>query len=318
MKILLLDHNHNDLTQTCHILHKIGYQFSAVTTYKETFRELHDDGADVLIVEWDMPDKQVREICETVRELHEVLGFVYIIVLTRRENMYQELIKRRILDAFEYGINDIITKPICEYVAKAKLKSAERIIHLHRELREQNLALHKLSAQLELSNRKNEELAIMDELTKTYNRRYMIARFKELLAIAIRNKQPLSCLMVDVDNFKRYNDSYGHDVGDKVLKYLAKLIQQNSRTGNIVSRFGGEEFVIICPHTTLDQATEYAERLRKLISNKPLLDKELSLYITVSIGVSTKDSLTTEYHGLLQKADKNMYKAKKQGKNQVF
>ena len=318
MRILLLDHDHTDLTQTCHILHEIGYQFSAVTTYEEAFRDLHDDGADVLIVEWDMPDKDIREICSTIRELQEVLGFVYIIVLTKRENMYQELMKRRILDAFEYGINDIITKPICEHVIKAKLKSAEKIIHLHKELRKQNLALHKLSAELSLSNRKNEELAITDELTKTYNRRYMIQRFKELLAVAIRNEQPLSCLMLDVDNFKGYNDSYGHDIGDKVLQYLATTIKENSRTGNIVSRFGGEEFVIVCPHTTLDQAKEYAERLRKLISDKPLmLDKELLLFVTVSIGVSTKEKQTTEYETMIQKADKNMYRAKERGKNRV-
>lgn len=318
MRILILDSKQNDLVQTCTVLHEIGYQFSAVSTYEEAFRELHDDGADVLIIEWDLSDPDVKRVCENLRELYEALGFVYVIVIANQNEITDQQTRRRILESFVYGVDNIVVKPINQYEIQARLESAKRIIQLHKDLQQQNLALHKTSAKLTLSNMKNEQLAITDELTKTYNRRYMINRFKELLEVAIRNNQPLSCLMLDVDNFKGYNDSHGHDVGDQVLKYLAKLIQKNSRTGNIIARFGGEEFVVICPNTTLDQATEYAERLRKSISDKPLLlDEELLLYITVSIGLSTKDNLTTEYSEMIRIADQNLYKAKEQGKNQV-
>jgi diguanylate cyclase (GGDEF)-like protein len=296
----------------------MDYEYSTASTYQEAFRDLHDDGAEVLMVEWDLPDKEVYDICQTIQELYEALGFIYIIVMAQQHEITNRQIKRKILKSFEYGVDNVVVKPVNKHEVQARLESAKRIIQLHRDLQKQNLALHKTSAELALSNMKNEQLAITDELTKTYNRRYMINRFRELLEVAVRNNQPLSCLMLDVDNFKGYNDSYGHDVGDQVLKYLARLIQKNSRTGNIIARFGGEEFVVICPNTTLDQATEYAERLRKSISDKPLLlDEELLLYITVSIGLSTKDNLTTEYSEMIRIADQNLYKAKEQGKNRV-
>jgi diguanylate cyclase (GGDEF)-like protein len=161
-----------------------------------------------------------------------------------------------------------------------------------------------------------------DPLTDLHNRRYLDRRLNEELARAGRYRQPLSCLFIDADHFKQINDSYGHQVGDIVLRELANRIRSQLRASDIATRFGGEEFALLLPHTGLNEALMLAERIRMEISNQPIpLDDGSSLQLSVSIGVSetlpvsNKNQQQADGEQLLVNADQALYTAKANGRN---
>jgi len=165
-----------------------------------------------------------------------------------------------------------------------------------------------------------EKLALKDELTDLYNRRGLKEFVDREWKNAIRNKQPISILMIDIDNFKSYNDTYGHKMGDICLKNVSETIRKNSlRPMDIVARYGGEEFIVILPNTPFEGALTVAERIRNAIEKLNIQHiKSPFGKITVSIGVSTSVPEKLEnFEALLEEADKNMYTAKKKGKNRV-
>ena len=177
--------------------------------------------------------------------------------------------------------------------------------------------------QLLCLKRKNTELlkeTITDPLTGLFNRRYIELFLCKELKRANRFKQGLSLLMIDIDNFKRVNDSYGHDTGDKVLKEIAKIIKDSIRNVDIAVRFGGEEFIVILPNTNKDKAYQVAERIRKNIEASRILydeKKGFSVCCTVSIGISSTKDNPKDIAELIKIADKRMYQAKAEGKNKV-
>jgi diguanylate cyclase (GGDEF)-like protein len=162
------------------------------------------------------------------------------------------------------------------------------------------------------------ELSITDSLTKLYNSRHFFRQLRQEVDRANRYGQPLSLVLLDIDNFKRYNDTYGHMEGDRVLSVLAEVIRGNVRSTDTAFRYGGEEFTVILPQTEIESAMAVAERLRESFAKTvltPLPDVAVSM--TVSIGVSRyipaeKDSV------FIKRADAGMYTAKQRGKNQVF
>jgi len=161
-----------------------------------------------------------------------------------------------------------------------------------------------------------EELASKDQLTKLYNRRYFIEIGTSLIHLAQREKVDLSLMMLDIDNFKKVNDTYGHDVGDIVLQTIAKTMNSHARESDIIARWGGEEFIFILPKTSKEGALVVAQKLCNTVEKTKINFKNGELFVTVSIGVSTlieKDSLDT----ITKRADNALYKAKNGGKNQV-
>ncbi|HSW51819.1 MAG TPA: GGDEF domain-containing protein [Sulfuricaulis sp.] len=169
-----------------------------------------------------------------------------------------------------------------------------------------------------------EQESITDPLMGIYNRRYLERRLTSEVARASRYGMPLSVLLLDIDHFKRINDSYGHQVGDVVLAELAQLIVNTVRTTDIVARYGGEEIMVIAPSTPLKTATNLAERLRKIIEHRPLdvptkLHRKLkALHITVSVGVACFGQSANDFQSLIQSADEALYRAKKKGRNCVI
>jgi len=158
-----------------------------------------------------------------------------------------------------------------------------------------------------------ENLSIVDALTGIYNRRYLEEKLKEYINLAQRHNGPLSLIMFDIDFFKHINDSFGHDVGDKVLKAIAKVVSENIRNTDIFARYGGEEFVIIAPETTKEDAKILAEKLRSLIRN---LHFEEGINVTCSFGVASLEKPDTK-ETLLKRADDALYEAKKTDRNKV-
>lgn len=161
-----------------------------------------------------------------------------------------------------------------------------------------------------------------DSLTGLFNRRYLKRRLGEEVATARRYGLPLAILLLDIDYFKQVNDRYGHQVGDQVLVSMGKVVLKELRESDVLVRYGGEEFIVIAPHTSLLPARDLAERLRERIEGQnfnlhlePCAISEISL--TVSIGVASFDDEIDSLDKLIQAADKNLYRAKHEGRNQV-
>ena len=157
-----------------------------------------------------------------------------------------------------------------------------------------------------------EQLSITDELTQLNNRRYLEARLDEEIKRSYRTGMPLAFLMIDVDDFKHYNDSFGHTEGDKVLRTLAKVIKETLRASDVAARYGGEEFCVLLPQTTLREAAAIAERIRRRVEQTHFPNRK----VTISIGVSAC-KLNCERVQVISSADKALYEAKRKGKNKV-
>lgn len=166
-------------------------------------------------------------------------------------------------------------------------------------------------------------LGLLDPLTGIPNRRYFDERLDEEISRTLRQNKALSCLFIDIDRFKQFNDVYGHHVGDLVLKDVAKLIKTQMRQSDVLARYGGEEFAVLLAQTDRHTAKEIAERIRQQIANHQIALANNILAVTVSIGCSTLDNyeanlLTTQAaQQLLLRADEALYSSKEQGRNQV-
>jgi diguanylate cyclase (GGDEF)-like protein len=158
-----------------------------------------------------------------------------------------------------------------------------------------------------------------DVLTGLYNRRFLEDYARKLFAIAGRREQPVGVMMLDLDNFKSFNDIYGHEVGDRILRQFAKTVTSAMRETNLAARYGGEEFVIVLPDTSAKSCTLVAERIRKAVSSMVMpsnMDQPLPR-LTVSIGVAAFPSHGQTLEEVIQASDKALYESKRAGRNRV-
>ena len=162
-----------------------------------------------------------------------------------------------------------------------------------------------------------QELTIIDSLTNVFNRRYYLERFKEEIERSRKFNYKFSCLMIDIDYFKDFNDRYGHIVGDVILRELSRAIQENIRQIDLIGRYGGEEFSVVLTETDKDAARLAAERIRKAIEDRHIRVYDEELKITVSIGISTYPYDGEDIERLIDKADSALYQAKQAGRNKV-
>lgn len=162
-------------------------------------------------------------------------------------------------------------------------------------------------------------MAITDGLTGLFNHRFFISRLNEEIKRAERYNRPLSLMMMDIDYFKHYNDTHGHQAGDEILRRMAELITKTIRTSDVAARYGGEEFVIISSETSKERAVQMAERIKKVIEDYPFSLKETQPNgnLTISIGVATYQVDAKNADELLKKADDALYRAKEIGRNRV-
>lgn len=167
---------------------------------------------------------------------------------------------------------------------------------------------------LRQANLKLERLSHTDPLTGVYNRRFFTEEARRLLALAQREAQDTAVAMLDIDDFKTINDRFGHDTGDQVICAVVDLIKRHTRTSDLVARFGGEEFVVLLPNTTLANAHQVAEKIRQQIADHPILPAD---EVTVSIGVAVFLSEDEHILDTVNRADKALYQAKHDGKNRV-
>ncbi|NLO75267.1 MAG: diguanylate cyclase [Clostridia bacterium] len=250
------------------------------------------DGPKLAIIDWMMPEMNGLELCKKVRETLDN-SYIYLIFLTDNSN------KEDMIKGLEAGADDYITKPFNELELKFRLKNGERILNLENRIM---------------------QLALTDPLTGLLNRRAFVDRLVSEIARYKRLGQPLSLIMVDLDNFKKCNDTYGHLVGDEVLKHVAKCFSQFLRKYDFIGRYGGEEFVICTPGVDASVAYTIAERLRKSIKHVNIQQEEgepLQLYITASFGICEFSDKIKDVYDLIKEADEALYQAKANGKDQV-
>jgi two-component system cell cycle response regulator len=161
------------------------------------------------------------------------------------------------------------------------------------------------------------DAAVRDALTRVYNRRHFVERLASEVAYSRRHRSPLSLLMLDVDHFKRINDSYGHPAGDYVLSTLGQLLLAVVRIEDLVARYGGEEFAILCRETPPMSALQLAERLRRAVESHAFTYREQKLSVTLSIGIAMSSDSPTAAQQLIAKADAALYEAKQTGRNRA-
>lgn len=272
-----------------------------------------DVAATVILQDLIMPDIDGMTLVRFYRANHATKD-IPVIVLSSKED---PAIKR---DAFSYGASDYLVKLPDQIELIARIRAHARNYIMQTERDAAFFALREMKKQLEASNRKLQKLSMLDGLTGISNRRHFDTTLDESLSSAAAKESPLSLILIDIDYFKRFNDSYGHQGGDDCLIRVAKALSSECKNAeDLAARYGGEEFVILLPDTNEAQAHTVAERIRKAVQDMGIEHKasDVAKCVTLSLGVSTSlpnKKLTAEQ--LIERADKALYKAKETGRNQ--
>ena len=245
-----------------------------------------------------LTDFDPLRVCSQIRTLEHARNLPIIL-------MADEADKPRVVRALDLGVNDFISRPVERNELAARVRTQIRRYRYAMELRES--VNHTMA------------LAVTDELTGLYNRRYFDRHLNVMLGKAQAQERDMALMILDIDYFKSVNDNYGHDIGDAVLREFSARLKRNIRGVDLACRVGGEEFVVLMPDTDWSNAEVVAERVRQAIAERPFdvgLPRPLS--ITVSVGVSLNESLTDTPEMLIKRADVALYRAKREGRNRVI
>jgi len=258
-----------------------------------------------------MPKMSGIELLGKIKKLNELTQFI---IMTSHASIDNSIA------ALKKGAFDYILKPFDDLDVVAD--AANRAMTNLSAIREQQYLLNSLSRQNEelgTLNKKFRELAIRDGLTGLYNHRHGEGRLADEFDRARKFRRKLSLLFIDLDHFKIFNDSHGHQAGDEVLHSLGKLMSGVARDSDTVARWGGEEFIIIAPETDKRQACQLAESIRRQVAEFafPHADQQPLGYVSLSVGVATMSSEVENAEVLLGLADKAVYKAKESGRNRT-
>jgi diguanylate cyclase (GGDEF)-like protein len=278
-------------------LNRAGYETLECTTGGEARTALMSEPWDLAILDRRLPDMDGVVLAQELKSNHD-FRTRYIIMLTGEDEQADKI------EGLELGADDYITKPFQYPELLARIRAGKRIVDLQKELLQ--------------TNKRLELLSITDGLTKLHNHRHFQDELARAFEESQRYERPLSLAMIDIDFFKKFNDTHGHAVGDDVLKGAADLYRSSVRSTDLVARYGGEEFAVMMPETVLDDALVFAEKIRHLIETTPLKTQAGPLNVTVSVGVaSVPRSRIHSAKELIIAADRALYRAKKNGRNQV-
>lgn len=264
----------------------------------------------VLIADWQMPSLDGTQLTRALREMKSGRG-IYIVILSAQED------EARCLEAFEAGADDCLSKPVSGKVLAARLRAANRVFQLQEEVLHDHEQMKRFAAELAVSNRRLHEASVTDALTGFHNRRYAMERIEKDWSASSRTGRPISCMMIDLDNFKQINDTYGHDVGDKILIGIAAVLKKALRSNDVICRVGGDEFLVICPDSDADAVRTCAERL--LVAADALIVESPRGLVRcgISVGVATRSAGMVDTGMLIKAADEGMYQAKIGGRARV-
>ncbi len=318
IRVLIVDDDEPTLALLEKHLTRSGYDVVKAADGEDALRVLLTEGPPVVITDWMMPKMDGLELCRAIRT-HPGISFTYIIIATAFDAD-----EDRIVEALDTGADSFLRKPLRPKELLARLRAAERIAQLQIDLEARRREVHRYNAEMEIANAKlgraNTDLVRMattDELTGLVNRREALNRLSQHWSAAERNGTPLSIITLDIDHFKQCNDSHGHAAGDAVLKKTAEVFRRTVRNEETVCRIGGEEFLILCPHSTEWSAAVCAERIRQTVEAAATQYGTLTLRVTVSLGVAERSSTMESPDDLLRASDNALYSAKNAGRNTV-
>lgn len=273
------------------LLRPWGYEPVVVHDGLSALETLRAPGAPRLaLLDWMMPGLDGIQVCHELRQETD-RPYAYIVLMTGLGG------RQQLIDGLEAGANDFLAKPVDPCELKARLAVGRRIITFQEQLL---------------------ETATRDALTGVWNRGAILGVLDRELTRARREGTPVGVVMADLDHFKQINDSFGHLVGDQVLRQAAQRMQGVLRPYDGVGRYGGEEFLVILPGCNAAATAELAERLRRCVANEPIVRECQEVAVTLSLGVAASDGATVESAGaILRAADEALYRAKRSGRNRV-
>ncbi|HEY1215106.1 MAG TPA: diguanylate cyclase [Bryobacteraceae bacterium] len=297
MKVLIADDSAPSRTLLKAALLRWGYEVMTAEDGAQAWEILAADNPPPLaILDWVMPSLTGPEVCRRVRETRRE-PYTYLLLLTSKHT------KDEIVEGMDAGADDYVVKPWDEHELKVRLRAGKRIIDLQSDL---------LLAREELRERANKDL-----LTMLPNRAAIDDVLEQEFARCRRDACTVGIILLDIDHFKKINDTYGHFAGDAVLRETAANLRSNIRTYDQVGRYGGEEFLIVLPHCDMEQATLQAERLRSMLQSRSTMIEGVELRVTASFGVTISDGQTGTPDLFVRVADEALYKAKAEGRNRV-
>ncbi len=303
-KILVIDDSRLVAHVAKTILQKRGHMVTLAGDGEQGIAALAQDRPDLILLDLIMPGLDGYAVCERIKKNAETAETPIIMLTSKAESADK-------VRGLEAGASDYVTKPFDEGELVARVNTHLRIRELYESVQEKNRELSALNRQLQ-------DLANRDGLTGLFNHRYFQEALSKDFQRSIRYHESLSCVLCDIDFFKKFNDTYGHPVGDVVLKSLGRIIDGSLRETDLAARYGGEEFALILYHTPGQAAAMVAERLRQAVETCEVVAGNLVLKVTVSVGVATFPHPEIPNHKILVEcADKALYKAKKQGRNRV-
>lgn len=292
-KILIVDNDESTRESLHEFVESAGYISSTASSADEALDLLKTNNQDVVITDIIMPGMNGLELTGLIKEKYDT---DVIVITGYREDYSHE-------DAISMGASDIIFKPI---------RFEELLLRLKRVLKEREITIERVRMLKE-----SQKLAITDGLTKLYNSRFFYKQLDHEVDRFKRYHRPFSLIFIDIDHFKKYNDTYGHVEGDKVLIRLSWIIKSCLRTMDSAYRYGGEEFTIILPETTCKEAEIVAPRIRIAMESEEFMPKsEKIIHVTISIGVTEYNS-NEKISTFVHRADMAMYAAKQNGRNRV-
>lgn len=299
--ILLVDDDRFMRTVLCQTLQDAGYCVSQAANGKEALELCSNSYFPIIMTDWVMPEMDGIDFCRAFRE-KPADSYTYLILLTSQEG------KEKLIAGLEAGADEYLTKPVQDAELMVRLKTARRILDLE--------------SSLQKSLEEIKQLSIHDSLTGTFNRGYLDQHLPNELRRADRYMRELSLIMMDLDHFKKINDTWGHQAGDAVLQHCAKILAGTVRREiDWVARYGGEEFILVLPETDQTGCSVVAERLRSLLAATPCFFRSEEIRVTASFGSVTRkpssktDGPDTEF--ILHRADQCLYQAKETGRNRI-
>ncbi len=236
-------------------------------------------------------------VCSQMRTMEQTRGLPILLIADDAD-------RARVVRGLDLGVNDFIMRPVERNELAARVRTQIR--------------RHRYSAELRQSVTQTLALAVIDELTGLYNRRYFDRHLSLLLEKAREHERDMAVMLIDMDFFKAVNDNHGHDIGDAVLKEFAQRLRRNIRGVDLACRFGGEEFVVLMPDTDYQQAQGVAERVRMAVAERGFETSGLRpLTVTCSVGVALNEHESDTPEMILKRADVALYRAKREGRNRV-
>lgn len=311
LRVLVVEHDRAVLQLLEAMLKAAGHKVFNAHNGVEAMRLVEQQLPQLVISDWRMPEMDGITFCRKLREKTEWRD-IHVIILTAQESV------DKLVEAFEAGADDYLIKPLTPKIFFARLRAVQRMVQLQEELAFEHERLLRFSAELSAANKRLQQLALTDVLTELPNRRFAMERIEQEWALSQRGDRRLSLMMVDIDHFKSINDEFGHQTGDEALRAVANTLRHSARTQDVVCRYGGEEFVVICPDTAIGAAYQCAERLRLNVAALIFKTRGTNIKLTVSIGVAEKKENIASLEDLINHADEYLYAAKQGGRNQTI